>query len=170
MPPSLGSRPANRRVGNVTKVPPPASEFRAPPRNAAAMRMMVVTSAICVGWGVRQLAGLPYHGATRSSYLSEHQRLVSRSGRPLGLVAQGDGRLARLRDDLGMVEGGEFSAATQDATVDYHGVHVRRQAERNDRLIRVACGRHVDVGRAKEDEVGALAVRNRTRAIGNAEI
>src|SRR2546429_2420523 len=41
---SMGLRPANRSAGNVPRVPPPASEFRAPPRNAAAMRTIVVTS------------------------------------------------------------------------------------------------------------------------------
>ena len=45
---SMGLSPANRRAGNVTKVPPPASEFRAPPRNAAAMRMTVVTRCVWV--------------------------------------------------------------------------------------------------------------------------
>jgi hypothetical protein len=40
----MGLSPANSSAGNVTKVPPPASEFRAPPRNAAAMRTIVVMS------------------------------------------------------------------------------------------------------------------------------
>jgi hypothetical protein len=39
----MGLSPANRSAGNVTRVPPPASEFRAPPKNAAAIRMTVVT-------------------------------------------------------------------------------------------------------------------------------
>src|SRR5262245_30060541 len=51
---SMGLSPANRRAGNVTKVPPPASEFRAPPRNAAIMRTTVVTRCgMCVGCSVR---------------------------------------------------------------------------------------------------------------------
>ena len=36
---SMGLSPANRRAGNVTKVPPPASEFWAPASSAAAQRM-----------------------------------------------------------------------------------------------------------------------------------
>ena len=52
----------------------------------------------------------------------------ARSGRPLGLIAQPNGRLAGLCGYLGMVEGGELAAATQDATIDDHGVYVRRQA------------------------------------------
>src|SRR5262245_7354229 len=51
----LGISPANRRAGNVTKVPPPASEFRAPPRNAAIMRTTVVTRCGVCGL---QCAGL----------------------------------------------------------------------------------------------------------------
>ena len=39
---SIGLSPANRSAGNVTRLPPPASALRAPPRNAAAVRMMVV--------------------------------------------------------------------------------------------------------------------------------
>src|SRR6516225_3067263 len=51
---SMGLSPANRRAGNVIKVPPPASEFRAPPRNAAIMRTTVVTRCgMCVGCSVR---------------------------------------------------------------------------------------------------------------------
>jgi hypothetical protein len=39
---SIGLSPANRSAGNVTRLPPPASALRAPPRNAAAVRTMVV--------------------------------------------------------------------------------------------------------------------------------
>jgi hypothetical protein len=39
---SIGLSPANRSAGNVTRLPPPASALRAPPRNAAAVSTMTV--------------------------------------------------------------------------------------------------------------------------------
>src|SRR5579863_9392500 len=39
---SIGLRPANSSAGKVMSVPPPASEFNAPPANAARKRMRVV--------------------------------------------------------------------------------------------------------------------------------
>src|SRR5215468_10230516 len=96
------------------------SSFRPPSLARSKLLRAVDCSVVICGEPPQLLRRVP-----SSAQILRHVflRLVSRSGRPLGLVAQGDGRLARLRDDLGMVEGGEFSAATQDATVDDHGVH-----------------------------------------------
>src|SRR5262245_28497826 len=39
---SIGPSPANNKAGNVTRLPPPASEFKAPPTNAARKSMVAV--------------------------------------------------------------------------------------------------------------------------------
>jgi hypothetical protein len=44
---TMGLRPANSNAGNVTSDPPPASALRAPPRNAVAVRTMMVITSGC---------------------------------------------------------------------------------------------------------------------------
>ena len=72
--------------------------------------------------------------------------------------------------DFGVIERGELARLAQDAAVHDHGVDIARLRQRDQRLVGIADRRHVDVGGAHEDDVGALAGRERAGLVGDAEV
>ena len=81
-----------------------------------------------------------------------------------------DGFSSASFSDCGMIERGKLPAAPQDAAIDDDRVDVARLRERDQRLIGIADRRDIDVAGAHEDQIGALARRERAGAVGDAEI
>src|SRR5262245_14852651 len=69
-----------------------------------------------------------------------------------------------------MVERGEAARAQQYPPVDDDRVHVARLRVGDEGLVRVGERRDVDVGRAHQNQVRALAGGERTGTIGDAEV
>ena len=88
----------------------------------------------------------------------------------LALARSASRRLLRVLHHLGVVERGELARLAQDAAVHDHGVDIARLRQRDQRLIGIADRRHVDVGGAHQDDVGALAGRERAGLVGDAEV
>src|SRR6185436_1996705 len=89
---------------------------------------------------------------------------------PVRARAQRGGGFVRFPQHFGVIERGEFAAAAQDAAVDDDRVDVARLGEGDQRLVRIAQRGDVDVAGANENEVCALAGRERAGALGDAEV
>ena len=77
---------------------------------------------------------------------------------------------AALARNLCRIERGELALAAEDTAVHHHGVDVAGLRQEHHRIVGIADRRHVEIGRADQDQIGALAGRQRADLVGNPEI
>jgi hypothetical protein len=71
---------------------------------------------------------------------------------------------------LRAIQRSRSSTALQDACIGNHGIEVTRLRRVDQRFVRIAHWRHVDVAAAHQDHIGALAGRERAGALRDAQV